>query len=137
MCLPLFNKFALLFFSDTPVTTTLADAQTPAPRNSPSDPPVLTPLEIGLFAAGAVIMVVLVIVVVCVCVHVKKRRKSIELPDAKYDAVGESVIIEPQSFAQRTASVSSTGSAAALFMRQRSIRGRLESRLTQVRTCNE
>ena len=119
------------------MTTTLASTQTPALRTAPSDPPVLTPLEIGLFAAGAVIMIVLVIVVVCVCVHVKKRRKSIKLPDAKYDAARESVVIEPQSFVPRTASVSSTGSAAALFMRQRSIRGRLESRLTQVRTGNE
>ena len=56
-----------------------------------------------------------------------------KLPDAKYDVAGESVVVEPQSFSRRTASVSSTGSAAALFMRQRSMRGRLESRLTQAR----
>ena len=136
MCLPLFNNSVLIFFSGAPVTTTLADTRTPAPRNAPSDPPVFTPLETGLFVAGAFIILVLIITIVCVCVHVKKRRKSMKLPDAKYDAVAESVTIEPQSFAQRTASVSSTGSAAA-FMRQRSIRGRLESRLTQVRTGNE
>lgn len=117
--------------------TTLASTRTPAPKQAPSDPPLLTPLEIGLFVAGAVVMIVLITVVVCVCIYVKKRRKSMKLPDAKYDVARESVVIEPQSFAQRTASVSSTGSAAALFMRQRSIRGRLESRLTQVRTGDE
>ena len=114
------------------MTTTVADTRTPAPRNVPSDPPVFTSLEIGMFVTGAFIIIVLIVAVVCVCVHVKKRRKSMKLPDAKYDAARESVVIEPQSFAVRTASVSSTGSAAA-FMRQRSIRGRLESRLTQVR----
>lgn len=117
------------------MTTTVADTRTPAPRNAPSDPPVFTSLEIGMFVAGAFIIIVLIVAVVCVFVHVKKRRKSMKLPDAKYDAARESVVIEPQSFAVRTASVSSTGSAAA-FMRQRSIRGRLESRLTQVRIGN-
>lgn len=118
------------------MTTTVADTRTPAPRNAPSDPPVFTSLEIGMFVAGAFIIIVLIVAVVCVFVHVKKRRKSMKLPDAKYDAARESVVIEPQSFAVRTASVSSTGSAAA-FMRQRSIRGRLESRLTQVRIGND
>ena len=118
------------------MTTTVADTRTPAPRNAPSDPPVFTSLEIGMFVAGAFIIIVLIVAVVCVFVHVKKRRKSMKLPDAKYDAARESVVIEPQSFAVRTASVSSTGSAAA-FMRQRSIRGRLESRLTQVSIGND
>ena len=119
------------------MATTLTDTSAPVPRNAPSDPPLLTSLEIGLFVAGAAIMIVLVIVVVCVCIHVKKRRKSMKLPDAKYVAGTESVVIEPQSFAPRTASVSSTGSAAAFIMRQRSFRGRLESRLTQVGTGDE
>ena len=113
--------------------TTPGDTQTPASKYAPSDPPLLTPLEIGLFVAGSIIVTGLTVVVVCVCIYVKKRRKSMKLPDAKYDVAEESVVVEPQSFSRRTASVSSTGSAAALFMRQRSMRGRLESRLTQAR----
>lgn len=115
------------------MTTTLADTQTPAPRNVSSDsPPVLSQLEIILFAVGSFILILLGIGVVCFCVRVRNRRKSLKLQEVKYDVAGESVVIEPQSFAPRTASVSSTGSAA-LFMRQRSIRSRLGSRLTQVK----
>lgn len=134
MCLPLLNELVLTFFSGTSVTATLEDTQTPAPRNVSSDsPPVLSQLEIILFAVGAFILIVLLIGVVCICVRVRNRRKSIKLREVKYDVARESVVIEPHSFAPRTASVSSTGSAAALFMRQRSVRSRLESRLTQVK----
>ena len=128
------SQVVLIFFSGAAVTTTPSGTRTPAPRHAPLNPPLLSPLEIGLFVAGAFIIILLTTVVVCVCIYLKKRRKSMKLPDAKYDVARESVVIEPQSFSQRTASVSSTGSAAALFMRQRSMRGRLESRLTQVGT---
>ena len=77
-------------------------------------------------------MLVMVLCIIWCCVRMRKRKKTLKLPGAKYDVATERVAIEPQSFAPRTASVSSNGSAAALFMRQRSIRGRLESRLTQV-----
>ena len=131
------NKFVLIFSSGSPVLSTIVSTRTPAPKHELSDPPLLTSLEMGLFGAGAAVIIVLITVVVCVCIYVKKRRKSMKLPDAKYDVARESVVIEPQSFAQRTASVSSTGSAAAFLMRQRSMRGRLESRLTQVRSGDQ
>ena len=95
-------------------------------------PPFLSQLEIILFGVGGFVIIVICICALCCFARVKKRRGTIKLPDAKYDVATERVAIEPQSFAPRTASVSSTGSAA-LFMRQRSMRGRLESRLTQVR----
>ncbi|XP_068742470.1 fibroblast growth factor receptor 4-like [Montipora capricornis] len=88
-------------------------------------------LEIRLLAAAGGLM--LLVVCVCIawcCVRIRKQKRSLELPDAKYEVPVERVTIEPRSFV-RTSSVSSTGSAAA-FLRQRSFRNRLESRLTQV-----
>ena len=117
------------------MVTTLADTQTPAPRNVSSDsPPVLSELEVILFAVGGFILIVIFITIIFCWLRMRNKKKSRDLNgEVKYDVARESVAIEPQSFAPRTASVSSTGSTAAMFMRQRSIRGRLESRLTQVK----
>lgn len=114
--------------------TTPVDTQIPAPRNlSSGSPPVLSELEIILFAVGAFILIMIIIGIIFCWLRMRNKKKSRDLNgEVKYDAARESVAIEPQSFAPRTASVSSTGSAA-MFMRQRSIRGRLESRLTQVK----
>lgn len=123
----------LTSFAGPFLVTTLADTQTTAQRASlTGSQPGLSVLEIGLFAAGAFVVIMVLVGVACCYMRFKKRRKTIKLPDAKYVVATEQVAIEQQSFTRRTASVSSTGSAAALFMRQRSIRGRLESRLTQV-----
>lgn len=86
-------------------------------------------LEIGLLAAAGGLMLLVVYIAWC-CVRSRKQKRTLELPDAKYEVPMERVTIEPRSFV-RTSSVSSTGSAAA-FLRQRSFRNRLESRLTQV-----
>ena len=96
--------------------------------------PMLSNLEIGLFAGvGGILMLGLLGFIIWCCIRFRKRKKTVKLPNAKCDVPTERVTIEPQSFTARTPSVSSTGSAAAFLMRQRSIRGRLESRLTQVR----
>lgn len=125
----------MILFSGTPLVTTPADKQTLPSVDEVSGPsPELSALEIGLFSGGAFLIILLLIV--CAgwyCVRLRKRKKSLELQEVKYNATEESVVIEqPQRFVPRTASVSSTGSAA-LFMRQRSFRNRLESRLTQVK----
>lgn len=127
---------ALILFSGTPLVTTPADTQTlpSVDEVSGPSPPELSALEIGLFSGGALLIILLLIVPAgWYCVRLRKRKKSLELQEVKYNATEESVVIEqPQRFVPRTASVSSTGSAA-LFMRQRSFRNRLESRLTQVK----
>lgn len=118
--------------SGTPSVTTRPDTESAAPVSDVSGPPpILSPLEITLFGVGAFIFILLLIIcAVIYCVRLRKRKKSRNL-DVKYDVVTEGAVIEPQRFAPRTASVSSTASALSL-MRQRSFRSRLESRLTQV-----
>ncbi|PFX15764.1 Fibroblast growth factor receptor 1 [Stylophora pistillata] len=119
----------------TPSVPTKADTESAAPvRDVTRPPPILSTLEIVLFSVGAVFLTLLLIIcAVWYCVRLRKRNKrfNVDIPDVKYDAVREGVAIESQRFAPRTASVSSTASALSL-MRQRSVRGRLESRLTQV-----
>lgn len=121
--------------SGTPSVPTKADTESAGPvRDVTRPPPILSTLEIVLFSVGAVFLTLLLIIcAVWYCVRLRKRKKrfNVDIPDVKYDAVREGVAIESQRFAPRTASVSSTASALSL-MRQRSVRGRLESRLTQV-----
>ena len=101
------------------------------PRGSPTSFPSLSRMEFILFGVCGVIVLAIVICVGVACARMRRKKKSLALSDAKYVAAAEHIDFGPERFSPRTASVSSTGSAATI-MRQRSIRNRLESRLTQV-----
>lgn len=88
--------------------------------------------EIIIYVVSSIVLVLIVCGIIFACVKLRRRKGKVKLPDAKYDVASDQVNVQPQRFATRTVSVSSTGSAA-MFLRQRSFRNRLDSRLTNVR----
>lgn len=91
-------------------------------------------IEIGLYVVAALLAIIIVVGAVVFHHCYKKKRTTI----IEYKHNTETVNILSQEQAppnvpnRRTASVSSTGSAAVSLLRQRSMRSRLGSRLTQL-----
>jgi hypothetical protein len=92
---------------------------------------------IGLISVGGVLVVFLMMLAIGYICYRKSHAKNLKRQSVEYNRDNEVVNITtqeqvpPESRPRRTPSTSSAGSAAA-FLRQRSMRSRLESRLTQL-----
>lgn len=127
----------ILTVSYPPPTESITSTVSTTARSLPNSPASKTigteisGLEVGLLA-GACALFIGFVIVAWYCFRRGRQKRTHNIPDAKYDVPAEVVTVEPRSFVRRTPSTSSTGSAAAFLMRQRSFRQRLESRLMQV-----
>ncbi|XP_015758535.1 PREDICTED: fibroblast growth factor receptor 4-like [Acropora digitifera] len=128
----------ILTVSYPPPTESITSTVSTTARSLPNSPAAKTigteisGLEVGLLA-GACALFIGFVIVMWYYFRRGRQKGTHNIPDAKYDVPAEGVTVEPRSFVRRTPSTSSTGSAAAFLMRQRSFRQRLESRLMQVR----
>ena len=122
---------SITFAGSPPNSTT--NTPTSWPENTvPGSTSSVTQTEIIIYVVCSIVLVLIICGIIFACVKLRRRKGAMKLPDAKYDVASDQVNVQPQGFAPRTESVSSTGSAA-MFLRQRSFRNRLDSRLTNVR----
>lgn len=128
-----FSVFGLFLVTPTTFITS-GSMRKPKPQAEQSSENIV---EIGSFVVGAV-LVVFIAVIGCFCYRKSRSKKhQRETMITEYNRETEGINItapEPppvQTRPRRTASTSSTGSMAG-FPRQRSMRDRLESRLTQL-----
>lgn len=97
-------------------------------------PTSMTGVEIALYAVAAALGVTIIVGIIVYCRCLKSKQTPIVeyKPDSETVNILSNGQVPPNNLPRRTASVSSTGSAAVSLLRQRSMRSRLESRLTQL-----